>query len=91
MNDQTLKGKWKEIKGEIQRAWGKISGDELEETQGNMKAIAGIIQQKYGSEKDDIHSRLSDIVNRVDSGEDEQRSRVAKASEQIKQRLNHHR
>ena len=47
LNENTIKGKWLEIKGDIQKAWGKLTDDELEKTKGDMKAIGGLIQQKY--------------------------------------------
>lgn len=48
LNENTTKGKWLEMKGEIQKAWGKLTDNELEESKGDMKKIAGIIQQRYG-------------------------------------------
>jgi uncharacterized protein YjbJ (UPF0337 family) len=64
MNNNIVKGKWDEIKGEIRKAWGGLTGDELEKTNGNMESIGGLIQQRYGLAKDDVQRKLSDIVNR---------------------------
>ncbi len=66
MNEQILKGKWNEIKGEIQKSWGDITGDELESTKGNLKAIGGILQQKYGHKKEEVRSRLDSIAAKFD-------------------------
>ena len=54
MNEQTVKGAWREIKGEIQQMWGKLTGEELDRAEGNMGSVAGMIQQKYG------HAKVSD-------------------------------
>ncbi len=64
MNEQIVKGKWQEIKGEIQKAWGNITGDELEKTKGDAKAISGLIQQKYGHQKEEISTKLTSIFDR---------------------------
>jgi uncharacterized protein YjbJ (UPF0337 family) len=61
MNANTVEGKWKEIKGEVQKAWGKLTDDELEQTKGEMKAVGGLIQQKYGENQDHYGKKLSDI------------------------------
>ena len=71
-------GKWKEIKGEVQKAWGKLTNDELEETKGDMKAIGGLIQQKYGKAKEDYNEKLSGIFKRFESKKDEGLEEVKK-------------
>lgn len=71
LNQNILKGKWSEIKGEVQKAWGKITDDELEQTKGDLKAIQGLVQQKYGRGQEDFNRKLSDIVNRIDQRRDD--------------------
>ncbi len=71
MNADTLKGKWTEIKGEIQKTWGNLTGDDLEKTKGDMTAVAGLLQQKYGMAKDDASAKLSGIYGRFEQKKDE--------------------
>ena len=61
INENTVKGKWLEIKGDIQKAWGKLTDDELDKAKGDMKQISGLIQQKYGKNQDPTDKRLSSI------------------------------
>ncbi len=35
MNKESVKGHWNEIKGKIQQQWGKITGDEVQQLEGN--------------------------------------------------------
>lgn len=65
MNEDIMQGKWKEVKGAIRRVWGDITGNELEETKGNVTEIAGLIQQKYGHKKEDVTHRLNTIMSHV--------------------------
>ncbi len=67
MNEQTVKGAWREIKGEIQQMWGKLTGEELDRAEGNMGSVAGMIQQKYGHAKDEVSSKLDEIVRKYDT------------------------
>jgi len=70
MNEDMVKGKWLEIKGEVQKAWGKLTSDELDKTKGDAKAIAGLVQQKYGEENEKFQDRYSKIVERVENKKD---------------------
>lgn len=81
MNEDGIKGKWLEIKGEVQKAWGKLTDDELEKTKGDMKSVAGLIQQKYAAEKDTYGKKLSDIYSRF---EDKKEAVVADAKDKLK-------
>lgn len=65
MNENILKGKWKEIKGEIVKSWGKITEDELEQTKGDMAKVTGLVQQKYGETQESIRERLNRFVKNI--------------------------
>jgi uncharacterized protein YjbJ (UPF0337 family) len=66
MTENTIKGKWLEIRGDIQKAWGKLTNDELDKTQGDIKAISGLIQQRYGEAQDTYRQKVSDIFKRFE-------------------------
>ncbi len=70
INEQTIKGKWLEIKGDIQKAWGQLTDSELEKTKGDMKAIGGLIQQRYGEAQDVYSKKLSDIFHKFEQEKD---------------------
>lgn len=64
INEDTIKGKWLEIKGDIQKSWGKLTDDELDQTKGDLKSISGLIQQRYGDAKENYEEKVSGIFNR---------------------------
>lgn len=70
LNENVVKGKWREIKGDIQKAWGKLTDDELEKTKGDMKSISGLIQQRYGVAEEKSRTRLADIFKRFEEKKD---------------------
>jgi len=82
MNESTIKGKWTEIKGEIQKAWGRLTNDELEQTKGDTKSIVGLLHQKYGEQKEDYEGRLNSILSRYHQKRDD-------TAESIKDDLKH--
>lgn len=70
LNQNTIKGKWLEIKGEVRKAWGKLTDDELEQTQGDLQQIRGLIQQKYGETQGDYSDKLDGIMERFEDKKD---------------------
>lgn len=87
MNQDLINGKWTEIKGEIRKMWGNVTGDELEQSKGNLTSIAGIIQQKYGHKKDDVSLKLDQIVSRFSEKKEDLKKDVSEMTETIKNDL----
>ncbi len=65
MNENIFKGKWKEVKGEIVKSWGRLTDDELEQTKGDFSKIAGLVQQKYGETQESVRDRLNSFVKNI--------------------------
>ncbi len=61
LNENTIKGKWLEIKGGIQKTWGKFTNDELDKNKGDIKVIEGLMQQRYGKTQQSYIKRLDEI------------------------------
>ncbi len=80
MNEDMVQGKWTEFKGELQKSWGKITGDEFEATKGDVGAIAGLLQQRYGIAKEEAGRRVSEIAARYNM-------RAGEKMEQIKEKV----
>ncbi len=86
VNKDIASGKWVEIKGEIKRMWGELNDDELEKTKGDMTAIGGLIQQRYGQKKEDISSGLKGIYEHFS---DKLANKTQKIKEDLRERKPH--
>ncbi len=64
MNQQTLKGQWREIKGKVREKWGQLTDDELTRTEGNVDQLVGLIQRKTGEARSQIESFLTSVSDR---------------------------
>lgn len=47
-----IEGNWRQFKGEVQRQWGKLTSDELDQINGNREKLLGKIQERYGIARD---------------------------------------
>lgn len=76
MNSNITEGKWKEVKGELQKLWGDITNDDLEKTKGNVKSIIGLVQQKFGVAQEEARSKVEAALARFQPGVDEKMSDI---------------
>ncbi len=60
MNKETLKGKWDQLKGGVQKQWGKLTDDDLDVIKGDSKILAGKIQERYGITKEEAEKQVKD-------------------------------
>lgn len=79
-NTTIAKGKWDEFKGEMRKMWGDLTNDDLERTKGNVTAIGGLVQQRFGALKDDVRQTYENLMQRYSH-------EAADQSESVKQDL----
>ncbi len=70
INENIIKGQWKEIKGEIQKKWGQLTNDDLDRVQGDVKALEGLMQKKLGFQQEHARTELSSFLERWTSKSD---------------------
>jgi uncharacterized protein YjbJ (UPF0337 family) len=70
INENLLKGKWNEIKGDVQKLWGKLTDDELEQTKGDATSLGGIVQQRYGIKEEEFRAKINGLIAKYSPGED---------------------
>ena len=54
MNNDQLKGKWMQFKGELKKKWGKFTDDDLKMIEGDYDKFAGKVQEHYGDKKEEV-------------------------------------
>lgn len=63
MNEDILKGKWKEIKGGIKQQWGNLTDDDLAQVDGKQEKLLGLLQTKYGYSKDKAAQEFNKFID----------------------------
>jgi uncharacterized protein YjbJ (UPF0337 family) len=54
VDEEQIKGKWHQLKGEIKRKWGALTEDELTRFKGDVEKLIGRIQEITGESKEAI-------------------------------------
>lgn len=65
MNEDILKGKWKQLKGQVKKSWGKLTDDDLDVAEGNRDYLIGRVQERYGVAKDEAERQVKDFEQRL--------------------------
>lgn len=65
MNDDILKGKWKQVKGNVKKQWGKLTNDDLDKIKGDSEKLIGKIQEKYGTSKDAAAAQVKKFKDKL--------------------------
>jgi uncharacterized protein YjbJ (UPF0337 family) len=68
MNWNVAEGNWKQFKGKVKQAWGKLADDDIELIKGKRDVLAGKIQETYGLTQDEAEKQIRDFETR--HGED---------------------
>jgi uncharacterized protein YjbJ (UPF0337 family) len=60
LNEDQLKGKWKQFKGELKKKWGNFTDDDILYIEGSRDKLEGKIQERYGDRKDEVRKWIDD-------------------------------
>lgn len=66
MNEDRIKGKWKQLTGKMKTQWGRLTDDDLTYAEGNRDYLAGRLQERYGILKDDAEAQVREFERTLD-------------------------
>lgn len=61
MNNDQVKGKWKQLRGSIKEKWGKLTDDEVDQAEGNLEKLGGALQERYGYTKEQAKKQINEL------------------------------
>ena len=62
MNEDILRGKWHQLKGEVKSRWGKLTDDDLDRAQGDAEKLIGRVQERYGYQRDEAKREVDEFL-----------------------------
>jgi uncharacterized protein YjbJ (UPF0337 family) len=58
MNNDVLKGKWKQMRGEVKKWWGDLTDDDLAWIEGERDKLVGRLQERYGYNREKAEAEV---------------------------------
>lgn len=66
MNKDIFQGKWKELKGKVKEKWSSLTDDDLTRIEGKTEELSGILQKKYGYNKQQAEREIEEFMKGQD-------------------------
>lgn len=61
-----LDGKWEQRVGSAKVAWGKLTDDELLQSEGHAQKLAGLVEERYAISRDEAERQVSRFLDSFD-------------------------
>jgi uncharacterized protein YjbJ (UPF0337 family) len=63
MNVERFQGQWLQIRGDIEKTFGKLTKDDLDVINGQYDKLVGVLESKYGLAKEEIEKKVEKILH----------------------------
>jgi len=63
MNEDIIKGRWKEVKGKVKQQWSKLTDDQIGQMSGSYIELEGLLQKNYGYQKDQAKKEIDAFID----------------------------
>ena len=60
MNEDRIKGNWKQFTGKLKEQWGKLTNDDLDVIAGKRDQFLGKLQERHGLARDAAETQLKE-------------------------------
>lgn len=65
MNTTQIEGRLVELKGAIQKQWGRLTDQDLETWKGRRDELLGKLQQRYGKAKAEFEDAVDRVLDKI--------------------------
>ena len=60
-----IQGNWKQIAGSVRQQWGKLTDDDITQTNGEREKLAGKIQERYGITQQEANRQIDEWADKI--------------------------
>ena len=89
MNSDTLQGQWKQLRGTVKEAFGKLTDDDLLQADGNADKMLGVLQTRYGYTKEQAQTEWDKFSSKYTDRADNAKSDLNAAADHVKAAAGH--
>ena len=61
MNEDWVKGNWKQFKGKVREQWGKLTDNDLNVIDGRRDQLIGKLQERYGIAREEAQRQFREF------------------------------
>jgi uncharacterized protein YjbJ (UPF0337 family) len=65
MNEDRIKGQWKQLAGKLMEKWGKLTDNDLQRADGSSEYLAGRLQERYGIARDEAKKQIQEFEKSI--------------------------
>ena len=65
MNEDRIKGQWKQLAGKLKAKWSKLTDDDIGRANGDAEYLAGRLQERYGIERDVAKAQIHEFEKSI--------------------------
>jgi len=65
MNEDRIKGQWKQLAGKLKEKWGKLTYNDLQRADGSSEYLAGRLQERYGIARDEARKQIREFEKSI--------------------------
>ncbi len=67
MNEDMMKGRWKQVRGDVKKWWGRLTDDDIQRIEGSSDKLAGLLQERYGYSRQAALEEIADFLEKVEA------------------------
>ena len=91
MNTQVMEGKWARLRGDLQKRWGRLTNDDLDQIEGELTNLEGKLRERYGYTKAEASEQVDKFLHEAREQLDDVQARFGRklrdSSEEVQQRV----
>jgi len=85
MNHAQLQGNWQQLQGKFREQWGKLTDDDLTQSQGRAEVLIGKLVERYGMKKDEAAQKFNQYLEKLEDSHHPLRAMAADVADMAHQ------
>jgi uncharacterized protein YjbJ (UPF0337 family) len=57
-----FKSQWKQLRGKAKEKWGKLTDDDLDQVEGKIEQLIGVVQEKYELTRSKAEAEINEFL-----------------------------